>query len=305
MNIKILARLGTSYSVKRLIYEAGQRGYGITVDDPLDYKIVLNKNKAELFIGKRKVSGIDVVLPRLGASSPSYALAVVNQFEMMGVPAINPAMSLFRSRDKLKCLQYMTTRNIDIPRTVVIRKPSDIKEAVKNIGGFPVVLKLLSGTQGMGIMLAENFRAMESALDTLWSLGQDIILQECIKESLGKDIRAFVVGQRVVAAIRREAKIGEFRSNLHRGGRGKKIRLKRSFERAAIEAARVVGLNVAGVDMLETADGPKVMEVNSSPGIEGIESVTGLNVAGQVIDFAATMVKPVRKLKARASGLRL
>jgi len=291
MKIRILARIKNNYSNKRIVYEAQKRGHLISVIDPLDYKIFLNKKNPLLFKNGSKLRKVDIVLPRFGATISNYALAVINQFEMMGTPVVNRSMALIRSRDKLRCLQFMTKKNIDLPRTVVIRKPSEIRTAVDYIGGFPVVLKLLSGSQGIGVMLAENYQTIESTLDTLWSLGQDILLQECIKESFGKDIRAFVIGDRVVAAMRRQAKIGEFRSNLHRGGTGTMVSLDKRFTRAAIEAAKVIGLNIAGVDMLESNDGPKVMEVNSSPGLEGIEQATDKNIAGEIIDYLENFIK--------------
>jgi ribosomal protein S6--L-glutamate ligase len=291
MRIKILARIKNNYSNKRLIYEAQRRGHLISTANPLDYKIVLNKKNPLLYKNDSKLRKVDIVLPRMGASISNYALAVVNQFEMMGMVVINRSMALMRSRDKLRCLQFMTRKNIDIPRTVVIRKPSEIRTAVDFIGGFPVVLKLLSGSQGIGVMLAENYQTIESTLDTLWSLGQEILLQECIRESFGKDIRAFVVGDRVVAAMRRQARIGEFRSNLHRGGTGTIVNLDKSVQRVAVQAAKVVGLDIAGVDMLESNEGPKVMEVNSSPGLEGIEQATESNIAGEIIEYAENFVR--------------
>lgn len=295
MKIRILARIKNNYSNKRLVFEAQERGHTISVVDPLNYKIMLNKKNPLLFRNQSKLRKVDIVLPRLGASVSNYALAVINQFEMMGMPVVNRSMALIRSRDKLRCLQFMTKKNIDIPRTVFIRKPSEIQTAVEYIGGFPVVLKLLSGTQGVGVMLAENHQTIESTLDTLWSLGQDILLQECIKESFGRDVRAFVIGDRVVAAMRRQAKIGEFRSNLHRGGTGKGAVLDKAMSRVAAQAAKVVGLDVAGVDMLESKGGPKVMEVNSSPGLEGIEQATGVNVAGLLMDFLEDFAKSKKR----------
>ncbi len=305
MKLRILARIRNNYSNGRILSEAKSLGLKVNIVDPLDYKIILNKKRPLLYKNGSRVRDVDVVMPRLGASAPNYALAVVNQFEMMGVPVINKSLGLFRSRDKLRCLQFMTQKNIDIPRTVVIRKPSDIKKAVEYIGGFPVVLKLLSGTQGVGVMLADNYQTIESTLDTLWSLGQDILLQECIRESFGRDLRLFVIGNRVVAAMRRQAKIGEFRSNLHRGGRGLNVKVNKHVEREAVQATKVIGLDIAGVDMLESREGPKVMEVNSSPGLEGIEKATGVNVAKELVDFIIKSVyssksKIIKKIKKAA-----
>ena len=303
MRIRILSRIKNNYSNYRLVYEGRKRGCLVSLVDPLDYTIVLNRKTPLLYRNDKRVKKADVVIPRLGASATSYALAVVNQFETMGMKVLNRALPTFRSMDKLRCLQFLSRKDIDIPKTVVIRRPTDIEAAVERIGGFPVVLKLLSGTQGIGVMLAENYRTIESTLDTLWSLGQDILLQECIKESFGRDIRAFVVAGKVVAVMRREARIGEFRSNLHRGGKGTGIEISPQVEKVALQATRVVGLDIAGVDMLESKRGPKVVEVNSSPGLEGIEKSTGVNVAGKIIDFAVEFAG--KKRGERRNGLRL
>jgi ribosomal protein S6--L-glutamate ligase len=239
-----------------------------------------------LFRNGKSFGNIGVVIPRLGASITHYGLAVVTQLENMGVPVVNSAMSILRTRDKLRCIQRLSRYDIDIPRTVVVRRPWDIPLSVDLVGGFPVILKLLSGTQGVGVMIAENMRTIESTLDTLWSLGQDILVQECVQESIGRDIRVIVVGGRIVAAMRRQGRIGEFRSNIHRGGVGTAVKLPEDYKRAAVQAAKIVGLDVAGVDILESARGPKIMEVNSSPGLEGIEEATKLNVARAILEYA-------------------
>lgn len=288
MKMVVLARSRYNYSNERFREESKKLGLDLRVVDPLEYEIVLGR-KSPLLYRKGKVEkDVEVVLPRTGASVTNYALAVIAQFEMMGVPMVNNVMSINRTRNKLRCIQLLSRYDIDIPKTVVIRRPEHIKASVDMVGGFPVILKLLSGTQGVGVILAETMQVIQSTLDALWSLGQDILLQECVKESVGRDVRVIVVGGKVVAAMRRQARIGEFRSNIHRGGTGANILLPREYERVARHAAKIVGLDVAGVDLLESHAGPKVIEVNSSPGLEGIEAATSVNVTKAILEYAAT-----------------
>jgi ribosomal protein S6--L-glutamate ligase len=249
---------------------------------------------------QRHLDDVGVVLPRIGASITEYGRAVVNHFEIMGVPVINSAQAIAQSRDKLRSLQILSQHGIDIPKTVMARTPAQIERALKEVGGPPVVLKLVQGTQGIGVMLAETQAALEAILDTLWGLGQNILIQQFIPESRGRDLRALVVGGRVVAAMRRVARVGEFRSNIHRGGAARVIRLPTAYERAAIASTRVTGLMVAGVDMLESRAGPKVIEVNSSPGFEGLESATGLDIARIILDFALDVAARGRPSRVRA-----
>ncbi len=287
MKIRILARKRNNYSNRRLREESKELGYQLSVVDPLTYEIAIGTEQGVLFQNGRRVNGVDVVLPRSGASITNYSLAVIIQFERMSVPILNSSESIIRTRNKLRCLQWMTQYGIDIPRTVFIRKPGELASAVEMVGGFPVVMKLVSGTQGIGVMLAEKLQAIESTIDTLWNLGQDILIQECIQESVGRDVRVIVVGGKIVAAMRRQARIGEFRSNLHRGGIASPIALPESYKKLAIKAAKVSGLEVAGVDLLEANSGPKLIEVNSSPGLEGVERATGINVARAILEHAA------------------
>jgi ribosomal protein S6--L-glutamate ligase len=287
MRIRILSRTRKNYSNLRFKEEARKLGYHLTVADPLEFEIVLGRKTPLLYFRGKIANEVDVVLPRTGASITNYGIAVIAQFEMKGVPVVNGSTAIMATRNKLRCLQLMTRYDIDIPRTVIIRRPEELTGAVEMVGGFPLILKLLSGTQGVGVMLAESMTAIESTLDTLWSLGQDILIQECVKESVGRDVRVIVAGGEVVAAMRRQARIGEFRSNIHRGGIGTPIRLPVEYERVAKQAARIVGLNVAGVDLLESHRGPKVIEVNSSPGLEGIEAATGINVARSILEQTA------------------
>jgi ribosomal protein S6--L-glutamate ligase len=283
MRILVLSRNVTLYSTSRLVLAARSRGHDVTVADPLDMRIVVSKGRPSMFLGADPVEHFDLVIPRIGASITNYGLAVVRQFDMMGVPVLNTAVAIARSRDKLRAMQLLTKKNLDVPVTVCARSPDSVDQALAVVGGTPVIVKLQQGAQGIGTMIAETPQAVTSLLETLWAMGQDIFLQEYIAESKGRDFRALVVGGRVIAAMRRQARRGEFRSNLHRGGVGLEAHLDLRYMRAAVEAAKVMGLEVAGVDMLESRIGPKILEINSSPGLEGIEKATGRDVAGAII----------------------
>ena len=264
---------------------ARARNHEIIVADPLDFHIVVSKGRPSLYLGDLPAPECDIVMPRIGASITAYGVAVVRQFDMMGVPVLNTAIAIARSRDKLRAMQLLTKKHIDMPTTVCARTPDAVPVALGLIG-TPAIVKLQQGTQGIGTMIAETPQAVGSLLETLWAMGQDIILQEYIAESRGRDLRAIVVGSRVVAAMRRQAKSGEFRSNLHRGGLGVRVRLDPRYAQAAVAAVKVMGLDVAGVDMLESREGPKILEINSSPGLEGIERTSGIDVAGAIIRYA-------------------
>jgi ribosomal protein S6--L-glutamate ligase len=222
----------------------------------------------------------------------------VRQLEAMGVPLLNDASAIARSRDKLAALQQLASAGVRIPRTVLARGGGDVRDLVGQVGGLPAILKLIQGTQGVGVMIAHSAAEVESILGTLWDLGQEILLQEFVAESRGRDIRALVVGDRVVGAMRREAPRGEFRSNLHRGGFGSAVQLAPDYAEAAVRAAKVIGLDVAGVDLLESNGGPKVVELNSSPGFEGLERATGLDIAAEIIAFAARVAEGARRVMA-------
>ncbi len=294
MNIAILSRKRTFYSTRRLIETAEALGHTVQVMDPLRCNLVIDRHKPSMFYGRDEVKSVDVVLPRIGATITDYGLAVVNHFDMMGVPVVNNSTPIARARDKLRCLQLLSRHDIDIPRTVMLRNPQHVEAALERVGGVPVILKLLQGTQGIGVMIAETREAVESVLETIWGLGQNILLQEFVRESKGRDVRALVVGGRVIAAMRRTARMGEFRSNLHRGGSGTVVELDENDKRLALNAARVLGLEVAGVDLLESTHGPKVMEINSSPGFEGLERATKLDIARTMIDHAVNFCKKDR-----------
>lgn len=285
MKIAILSRKATLYSTSRLVEACRHRGADVLVLDPLQCIVKLSKKRPEVFHGNERVTGLDGVVPRIGASITFYGLAVLRQFEMMGVFAANESQSIARSRDKLRSLQLLSRHDIGIPPTAFARRREDIRAAIRKVGGAPVILKLLEGTQGMGVILAESVKSAESVLDAMSTLRQNILIQAYVAEAGGTDYRAIVVGGKVVAAMSRTALEGEFRSNVHRGATAAGVTLQPAFEKTAVHAAEVLGLNIAGVDMLPSKEGPMVLEVNSSPGLEGIERATGADVAGAMIDF--------------------
>lgn len=291
MHILVLSRNASLYSTSRIVLAARARGHLVDVVDPLDFQIVVSRGKPSLLLGGAPVPDVDLVIPRIGASITNYGLAVVRQFDMMGIPVLNSAVSIARSRDKLRAMQLLTRKRIDVPITVCARSPAAIDAALDLVGGTPAIVKIQQGTQGIGTMIAETPQAVSSLLETLWAMGQDIVLQEYIHESKGRDIRTIVVGGRVVASMRRTAKAGEFRSNLHRGGLAVKVALPPAYRAAAVAATRVMGLDVAGVDMLEGREGPKILEINSSPGLEGIERASGVDVAGAIVVHAEKFAK--------------
>jgi ribosomal protein S6--L-glutamate ligase len=296
LRVVILSRNRKLYSTRRLVEAIKVRGHHAKVLDTLRCNLVLARDAPRVFYRGEEVRGVGVVIPRIGASITGYGLSVVNQFDMMGVPTLNNSVPIARARDKLRALQLLSRFGIDIPRTVMCRYRDEVPLAVEQVGGLPCIMKLIRGTQGVGVLIANTMTEVEGMLDTLWTLGQEILLQELIAESRGKDVRALVIGDRVVAAMRRTAREGEFRSNIHRGGEGQAIELPPGYAAAAVKAAQVIGLEVAGVDMLESREGPKIMEVNSSPGFEGLERVTGQDIAGLYVDHA------VEYARAHAAG---
>jgi ribosomal protein S6--L-glutamate ligase len=289
--LALLSRKKTLYSTRRLLEAARARGLRTRVVDVLDCNLVLERGRPRIFVGGEELASVAVALPRIGASVTAAGLAVVRQLEAQGVPVVNGADAIARSRDKLRALQLLAAAGVAVPRTVLARGGGDVPELVEHVGGLPAILKLIQGTQGVGVMIAHSAAEVESILSTMWNLGQEILLQEFVAESRGRDVRALVVGDRVVGAMRREAKLGEFRSNLHRGGEGTPIELLDAYAEMAVRAAGVLGLGVAGVDLLEAAAGPKVLEVNSSPGFEGLERATGLDIAGAIVEHAAELAE--------------
>jgi ribosomal protein S6--L-glutamate ligase len=296
--LAILSRKKTLYSTRRLVEAAKAHGMRPRIIDVLRCNLALESGSARLYHRGKEVRELAVAVPRIGASVTSIGLSVVRHLEAMGVPVINGAAAIARSRDKLAGLQRLAAAGVRIPRTVLARGGGDVRELVAQVGGLPAILKLIQGTQGVGVMIAHSAAEVESILGTLWDLGQEILLQEFVAESRGRDIRALVVGDRVVGAMRREAPRGEFRSNLHRGGFGTAIALAAEHAEAAVRAANVIGLDVAGVDMLESDDGPKIVELNSSPGFEGLERATGLDIAGEIVAFAVQVAEGARKVVA-------
>ncbi len=263
---------------------------------------MVDGKQSRILIGNTELPSVDAVLPRIGASITEYGLAVVKQFESLGVPIVNPSSAIAESRDKMRCLQVLTQSGLRVPPTVLARSNRGLAAAVQAVKGLPVVLKLLQGTQGVGVMLVHTPITLGSVLDTLRSLEKDVMLQQFISEGAGRDYRAFVIGDKVVAAMMRKAAEGEFRSNIHRGGQGMLVKLPKSFEKAAIAAAKILGLRVAGVDLMESKAGPMILEVNSSPGFEGIEKATGLNVAGMIMREVARIGKARAGRRKRSTG---
>lgn len=290
MKLAILSCGPKSYSTRRLKEAALQRGHTVKVLNTLKFAIDLQEGIPDLYFRQKPLSTYDAVLPRIGASITYYGTAVVRQFQEMDVFCANTAHGIINSRDKLRSLQILSRHNIGIPRTTFVRDKKDVLPAIERVGGAPVVIKLIEGTQGIGVLLAESVKVAESIIELLQSQKQNVLIQKFVAESKGKDIRAFVVGDRVVAAMRRTAQGQEFRSNVHRGGIAQAVDLDDKYKETAVRASQILGLRVAGVDMLEGANGPQIMEVNSSPGLEGIESCTDLDVAGSVIDYISAQV---------------
>ncbi|NYD40045.1 RimK family alpha-L-glutamate ligase [Nocardioides panaciterrulae] len=290
MKLAILSRAPRAYSTQRLRSAALERGHNVKVLNTLRFSIDLSGDEPDLQFRGKHLSSYDAVLPRIGNSITYFGTAVVRQFEQMDVYTPNPAYGITNSRDKLRATQILSRHNIGMPATTFVRDRKDVVAAIERVGGAPVVIKLLEGTQGIGVILAPDRKVAEAIIETLHSTQQNVLIQRFVKESKGRDIRALVVGDRVVAAMRRVAQGDEFRSNVHRGGSVEPVALDAEYERTAVRAAQIMGLRVAGVDMLEGNDGPLVMEVNSSPGLEGIETATQLDVAGAIIDFIANQV---------------
>jgi len=290
MKLAILSCAPRSYSTRRLKEAALSRNYDVRVLNTLKFAIDLEEGSPDLYYRQKQLSNYDAVLPRIGASISYYGTAVVRQFQEMDVFCANPAHGITNSRDKLRSLQILARHHIGIPRTTFVRDKRDVLPAISRVGGAPVIIKLIEGTQGIGVLLAESVKQAESIIELLQSQRQNVLVQKFVAESKGRDIRAFVVGDRVVAAMRRVAQGQEFRSNVHRGGVAEAVELPEEYRATAIRAAQITGLRVAGVDMLESKTGPQIMEVNSSPGLEGIERCTRLDVAGAVIDYIAAQV---------------
>jgi ribosomal protein S6--L-glutamate ligase len=301
MRLGLLSRNESLYSTRALLEAARRRGHQIRVLDTLQFDIRLSRRNPELYYQGERVGPFDAIIPRIGASITAFGLAVVRQFEMMGVYCLNESQAIARSRDKLRCLQLLSRHDIGLPPTVYTRQADHVPSCMARLDGPPVVVKLLEGTQGIGVILAESAAAATSVIEAFHGLEQNILIQKFIKEANGADIRALVVGRKVVAAMRRQAVAGEFRSNIHRGGSARKLRLPAEYRRTALAAARVLGLRIAGVDMIESTEGPMVMEVNSSPGLEGIQKAAGVDVADAIIEFIEREAVPVIRPSSRGA----
>jgi ribosomal protein S6--L-glutamate ligase len=301
MRIAMLARNPTLYSHRRLKEAAEARGHRLDIVNTLRCNINIASRRPEIFYDGQKLPGYDVVIPRIGASVTFYGMAVLRQFEMMGVWPLNESVAIGRSRDKLRSMQLLARDGIGLPVTTFAYDPKQAEEVVRLAGGAPLVVKLLEGTQGIGVVLADTDRSAKSVIEAFRGAGVNILVQEFIKEAGGTDIRALVIGGKVMAAMQRTGAEGEFRSNLHRGGSARAVRITPEERATAVRAAKSMGLNVCGVDMLRSNHGPVVMEVNSSPGLEGVERATGKDLAAAVIDYIERHAQP-NKTKTRGKG---
>jgi ribosomal protein S6--L-glutamate ligase len=292
MKIAMLARNANLYTHKRLKEAAEERGHELDIINTLRCYMNIASRRPEVYYNGEKLVGYDAVIPRIGASVTFYGMAVLRQFEMQGVYPLNESVAIGRSRDKLRSMQLLARDGIGLPVTTFAHDPKQTEEVLELAGGAPVVIKLLEGTQGIGVVLADTKRSAKSVVEAFRGAGVNILLQEFIKEAGGTDIRAIVIGGKVVAAMKRTGAEGDFRSNLHRGGSAELIKLSPEERSTAIRSAKAMGLNVCGVDMLRANHGPVVMEVNSSPGLEGVEKATGLDIAGKIIEYIEKNAKP-------------
>ncbi|MCH8545697.1 MAG: 30S ribosomal protein S6--L-glutamate ligase [Cryomorphaceae bacterium] len=295
MNIAVLSTNKNIYSTKRLVEAGEARGHQMIVLNHTKCYVVMEPGKPEIYYKDRPVDNIDAVIPRIGASVTFYGSSIIRQFEMRKTFSTLSSLGLVRSRDKLRATQILARHGLGFPKTAFAKYPSDVDYLIKQVGGAPLIVKLLEGTQGLGVVLAETRKAAKSVIEAFYGLSANIIVQEFISEANGCDIRALVVDNKVVAAYKRVGKEGDFRSNLHRGGSGQKIRLSKAEKDAAIKAAQALGLKIAGVDMLQSNRGPLILEVNSSPGLEGVEKYTGVNVADKIIAYIENNIdKPLK-----------
>jgi len=290
MKLAILSRNLRCYSTRRLKEAARNRGHYVRALNTLRFAIDLQEGLPDLYYRNKRLSTYDAVLPRIGASITYFGTAVVRQFEQIDVFCANSSNGITNSRDKLRSLQILSRHHIGIPQTTFVRDSGDVVPAIERVGGAPVIIKLLEGTQGVGVILAESVKVAQAIIETLHAKQHNVLIQKFVSESRGRDVRAIVVGDQVVAAMRRVAQGDEFRSNVHRGGRVERVDLDDEYCTTAVRAAQIMGLRVAGVDLLESHDGPLIMEVNSSPGLQGIESATQLDVAGAIVDYMAAQV---------------
>lgn len=301
MKIAVLSRNPNLYSTRRLVEAGRERGHEVRVIDTLRAYMNITSHKPSIHYKGEELEAFDAIIPRIGASITFYGAAVLRQFEMMGVFPLNESVAISRSRDKLRSLQLLARKGVGLPVTGFAHSPDDIPDLISMVGGAPLVIKLLEGTQGIGVVMCETEQAAESVLEAFMGLKANIMVQEYIREAGGADIRCLIVGDKVIASMKRQAKPGEFRSNLHRGGSASLIKITPEERMTAVRAAKVMGLNVAGVDILRSNHGPVVMEVNSSPGLEGIEATTGKDVAGLIIEYIEKNGRP-NQTRTRGKG---
>jgi ribosomal protein S6--L-glutamate ligase len=285
LNIAILSRNRHLYSTRSLARAGRLRGHSVRVIDYLRLHMNITSRDPRIYLGRRELDDVDAIIPRIGAQHTFFGTAVVRQFEMMGVYSLNESVGIARARDKLRCLQLLARKGIGLPVTAFAHDPEKAQHMIEICGGAPLVIKLVEGTQGVGVVLAETEAAAESVIEAFRDLDAHILAQQFVSEAVGTDIRAFVIGDKVVAAMRRQAREGEFRANLHRGGKAEGVEVTDAERRAAVAAATALGLNVAGIDLLRSNKGPLVIEVNASPGLEGIQRATRIDVAGKIIEF--------------------
>lgn len=301
MKLAMMARNPNLYSHKRIVEAAEARGHTIKIIDTLRCYMNIASKRPEVYYNGESLKGYDAVIPRIGASVTFYGLAVLRQFEMMGVYPLNESVGIGRSRDKLRSMQLLARIGVGLPVTTFAHDPKQTEEVLKLAGGAPLVIKLLEGTQGIGVVLADTDRSAKSVIEAFRGAKVNILVQQFIKEAGGTDVRALVIGGKVVAAMQRTGAEGEFRSNLHRGGSAQTIKITPQERSTAVKSAKAMGLNVCGVDMLRAKDGPVVMEVNSSPGLEGVEKATRIDIAGKIIEFIEKNAK-AGKTKTRGKG---
>lgn len=301
MKIGILSRNAELYSTRRLVEACEERGYEVRVIDTLRCYMTIASQRPTIHYKGEELTGYEAIIPRIGASITFYGTAVVRQFEMMGVYSLNESVAISRSRDKLRSLQLLARKGIGLPVTGFAHSTMYTKDLIRQVGGAPLVIKLLEGTQGIGVVLAENQNAAESIIEAFRGLKAQILVQEFIKEAKGADLRCLVVGDRVIAAMMRQGAEGEFRSNIHRGGKASIVKLTPEERSTAVRSAKIMGLSIAGVDILRSNHGPVVMEVNSSPGLEGIEKSTGKDVAGSIIDYIEKQAR-LGRTRTRSKG---
>ena len=298
MKLAILSANPSLYSTNRLVEAAQKRGHDVDVINHNHCYVGMETNHNNVYLGDHELVDYDAIIPRIGASVTFYGSSIIRQFEVKHVYTTLSSLALVRSRDKLRATQVLAKNDIGIPKTVFAKQPRDVQNLIKTVGGPPLIVKLLEGTQGLGVVLAETKTAAKSVIEAFYGLNANILVQEFIKEAGGSDIRVIVVGGKVIAAYKRQGQEGEFRSNLHRGGEGVKVTLTSKEKKTAIAATKALGLNIAGVDMLRSERGPLVLEVNSSPGFEGVERVTGVDVADQIITFVEKQIeRPIVKTK--------